>query len=306
MKKYGKAIILTLILLALLGYTAYQSYQYWTVMQRERSGREKRRSDWRELAARISERLRNFDGKAGIEIQDLSANWVFRVNPDLRFASASMAKVPIMAGVFWAAESGKLDLASEVTLRSRDKTAGSGKLKGEPAGTSIQVQGLIEMMIAESDNTATNMLIGLLGIDYFNGYFRRIGLRNTNLSRKMMDFKARRMGVENYTTAYEQSCLLRSIYRGRLINRDVSTRCLEILRRQHLRDRIPKRLPPGVPVAHKTGLENGVCHDAGIVFTPRGDLLICVLTGHNYRTAAVAKKLIADISLDAYNYLMEN
>jgi beta-lactamase class A len=191
-------------------------------------------------------------------------------------------------------------------LRSRDKAPGSGKLKCLPPGTGVKVQELVEMMVAESDNTATNMLIGLLGIDYFNGYFRRIGLRNTNLSRKMMDFKARRMGVENYTTAYEQAYLFREIYRGRRISRDVSRRCLQTLLQQHLHDRIPKRLPQGVPVAHKTGLENGVCHDAGIIFTPKGDLLICVLTGHNYRTASVAKKLIADISLDAYNYMMEN
>ncbi len=306
MKKFGKAIFLTLILLALLGYAAYESYQYWSVIRQQRLALEKRISGWRELGLKISERIRHFDGTAGIVIQDLSTNWVYRLNPDVQFASASMVKVPIMAACFDAALSGKLDLSSEVVLRNRDKTAGSGKLKGEPAGTGIKVQQLIEMMIAESDNTATNMLIGMMGIDYFNAYFRRIGLKNTNLARKMMDFRARRQGVENYTTAAEQALLLRNIYRGTLVNRDVSARCMEILRHQHLRDRIPRNLPPDVPVAHKTGLENGVCHDAGIVFTPKGDLLICILTGHNYRNARVAKKLIADISLDAYNYLLEN
>jgi beta-lactamase class A len=103
MKKYGKAIVFTLILLALLGYTAYQSYQYWAAMQRERIVLENRRSGWLELTARINERLRHFDGRAGIEIQDLSTNWVFRVNPDYQFASASMAKVPMIAAVFSAA-----------------------------------------------------------------------------------------------------------------------------------------------------------------------------------------------------------
>ena len=72
--------------------------------------------------------------------------------------------------------------------------------------------------------------------------------------------------------------------------------------RQKVNDRIPKKLPAGVTVAHKTGLENGLCHDAGIVYTDKGDFLICVLTKHKNKSAREAKALIADISFAAYNY----
>ncbi|TBR19406.1 serine hydrolase, partial [bacterium] len=96
--------------------------------------------------------------------------------------------------------------------------------------------------------------------------------------------------------------LLEDIYRGRVIDKSVSLKCLDILKRQKMRDRIPKYLPPDTVVAHKTGLENGVCHDAGIVFTPAGDFLICVLTRHTDKTARDAKYLIARIAKDAYDY----
>lgn len=71
-----------------------------------------------------------------------------------------------------------------------------------------------------------------------------------------------------------------------------------------MRDRIPKRLPADTVVAHKTGLENGVCHDVGIVFTSGGDFLICVLTKHNEKTSLLAKKLIIDIAKSVYDYCL--
>ncbi len=46
-------------------------------------------------------------------------------------------------------------------------------------------------MVTHSDNTAANMLIDLLGFDYLNRTFREMGLQQTNLSRKMMDFRSR-------------------------------------------------------------------------------------------------------------------
>ena len=156
-------------------------------------------------------------------------------------------------------------------------------------------------MIAESDNTAANMLTEKLGMDYINSSFKKIGLENTNLSRAMMDFDSRSAGIENYTTAGDMAFLMEKICSGRLIDKEVSRRCLTILAMQKVNDRIPKRLPLGTVVAHKTGLENGICHDVGIAYTPRGNFIICVLTGHNYKTARPSKKLIADISFAVYD-----
>ena len=98
--------------------------------------------------------------------------------------------------------------------------------------------------------------------------------------------------------------ILEELYRGRFINRKVSKRCLEMLAEQKINDRIPKRLPHEVIVAHKTGLENGVCHDVGIVYTSKGNFLICVLIKHEYPTARPAKRLISRLSLLTYNYIL--
>jgi len=260
------------------------------------------KAQWNSLQQNLSRETRRFKGQAAILIQDLQTGWQWEFQIEKPFPAASLIKLPIMAACFQAAQEGKIKLAQQVILRSKYKVSGSGKLKAMPAGSSFTIEQLMEEMIAQSDNTATNLLIDLVGIDKLNGYFKRQGLTGTTLSRKMMDFSQRKQGVENYTTVRDITLLLREIYDQRLINPDVSARCLDFLKRQHLHDRIPARLPKGTVVAHKTGLERGVCHDAGIVFTGKGNYLICVLT-RNGKMAAPAKKFIAQLSRLTYQYV---
>ena len=257
---------------------------------------------WDLLQQSLSRETRRFKGQAGILVQDLQTGWTWEHQTGKSFPAASLIKLPIMAACFQAAQEGKIRLTQQVVLRSKDKVSGSGKLKELPPGSSFTVDQLMEEMITQSDNTATNLLIDLLGIDELNGYFKRQGLTGTTLSRKMMDFSQRRQGVENYTTVSDVALLLREIHEQRLINPKVSARCLDFLKRQHLHDRIPARLPKGIVVAHKTGLERGVCHDAGIVFTGKGNYLICVLT-RNGKMASPAKKFIARLSRLTYQYM---
>jgi len=262
----------------------------------------KRKAAWQLLKNGVAGELRDFRGIAAVVIKDLGKNWEINSNADLRIASASMVKIPIMAAYIYAAREGKIDLKSMVQIRKSDFTPGSGELKFESPGREFPVEDLIVLMVTESDNTAANMLIEKMGFDTVNMYFKKIGLKFTNLSRKMMDFKERKEGVENYTTASDMACLLEKMYRGKFIDPAASKQCLEILACQQVNDRIPKKLPAGIVVAHKTGLENGLCHDAGIVYAPNGNYLICVLTKHRNKTAKETKSLIADISLLVYNY----
>jgi beta-lactamase class A len=261
---------------------------------------EKKKAAWSSLEKVMQSKLNNFDGDAGIIIEDLGMGWRIALNADKLFPAASMVKIPIMAACFRAVQDKKISLDTELSLRVSHKTPGSGLLKNKPAGSKFTVYSLIELMITQSDNTAANMLIELLGFDYLNGFFKSEGLAHTNLSRKMMDFRYRKQGVENYTTAEDISLILEKIYRKKFINRYVSGKCLGLLLKQKVNDRIPKKLPQGVPVAHKTGLERNVCHDAGIVFTDQGHFLICVLTKSNAGARKV-KKFISDVSLYIYN-----
>jgi len=254
---------------------------------------------WQELERDIERSVRDFQGELGLVIKDLGTGRTILRDPDRPFPSASMVKVPIMAACLKAVEEGQITLEEVLRLKRTDKVRGSGILRAAPAGTPVTVEKLLELMITDSDNTAANMLIDLLGFDYIGQAFRELGLERTNLSRKMMDFRSRANGVENYTTPRDMAGILEKMYRGTCVSSHVAEKCLAVLKEQKVNDRIPRYLPRKTLVAHKTGLEHKVCHDAGIVFAPRGDLLICVLTEGN-TGAIIAKRMIARIASRVY------
>ena len=265
-------------------------------------GLEKRKTAWEILENKIKKDSDAFNGQVGIIVKDLKRGWLISINQDKLFPSASLVKIPIMAACFFAADEGKIKLDENLELKTEDKASGLGILKEAPLGARFTIKKLIELMISESDNTATNMLIDRLGFDYLNDCFKKLGLKDTNIYRAMLDFKSRKEGRENFITALDLANLLEGIYNKRLINRTYSGMCLEFLKKQRIRDRIPARLPPDIVTAHKTGLERGICHDVGIIFAPKGSFLICVLTQHNQKTSKPAKEFIAQIAAEVCNY----
>ncbi|MBU2473186.1 MAG: class A beta-lactamase-related serine hydrolase [Candidatus Omnitrophica bacterium] len=219
---------------------------------------------------------------------------------DKAVVAASLMKLPILGAAFKAAEEGKVSLDQIVTIEVKDITGGSGVLKTMPMPHKLTLESLLETMISASDNTATNKLIDLLGFDYLNKVFGELNLTETVLRRKMMDFSKRRQGVDNYTSAADISVILESIYDKKFINCQFSDLALKFLKKQKVNDRIPRYLPKDLTIAHKTGLERGVVHDAGIVFLPGGDYIITVLVD-KAKGYVKPKKFIAQISRLAYN-----
>ncbi len=250
-----------------------------------------RKQGWNYLESNLEDKISSFKGSVGIEIKDLDTGREIAFNKETLIPSASLVKIPIMLSCFYAAQEGKISLKDTISLKS------SGKV-----GTTFTVEELFEPMITQSDNAAANAIIDLLGFDILNAYFKKMGLKNTNISRKMMDFQERREGVENYTTAQDMAYLLEGLYHKKFLNKEVSEKCLELLGQQKINDRIPRKLPNGTLIAHKTGLEKHICHDVGIVFTDKGDFLICVLAEHKNRLAKPTKKFISEIALLTYDY----
>lgn len=289
-------IILVTVCLAATGFFAYHAIVNY------RQALEARKASWTALKEKVDKAVKNYKGDVSLVIKDLDTGWEIEHNKDMAVPSASIVKVPIMMAYFEAERKGKIDLNETIELKRSDRVGGSGVLKSALPGSRYKIEDLICLMTTQSDNTAANILIDRFGMDELGRYFSSFGLKHTNLSRKMMDFRSRKKGVENYTTAGDMAYLLEGLYRGRLLGKDASKRCSELLAGQQVNDRIPKRLPPDTTVAHKTGLENGVCHDVGIVYTGKGDFLICVLTRHRYNSARATKRLISYLSLLTYQY----
>jgi len=282
------------LLIALVAVEASASSKVLTPEERlSLNGHRQRR--WEANSADILKRISNLRGEAGIVVEDLETGWTFIHNEDQPFPAASLVKIPIMVACFKAAQEGRLDLSEKHVLRREDRVGGSGILRRMRNGRSFTYSQLIDYMVTESDNIACNIMIDRLGFDYINQVFEELGLEKTRLNRKMIDFAARDQGIENYTTAAEMTGLLDRIYHHRCFNAEISERCLAVLKRQKINDRLPRYLPKEITVAHKTGLEKEVCHDAGIVFTPSGDYIITVLV-HTWGGPGSAKIFIGRLS----------
>ncbi|MBM3244794.1 MAG: serine hydrolase [Candidatus Omnitrophica bacterium] len=295
----------TVILFAgLTGFFGRQYYDQYQNVKHERQLKNAREASWNELRHRINDEIKEFKGEAGIVIKDLQTGCEFSYNKAKLFPSASLAKIPIMAASFLAADQGRIKLDRNIALKGSDKLTGSGALKDMPSGTTFSVERLIGLMIYDSDNTATNMVTNTVGMDYLGKAFKNFGLKNTDLSRKIADYKSRDNGIENYTTAEDMALLLEKMYGRNLGNKSVSEKCIAMLKLTRMNDRIPKYLPVETIVAHKTGLEKEVCHDVGIVFTSKGDFIICILIKHANSNSVPSKELIAKISMHTYGYFI--
>lgn len=263
------------------------------------------------LYSYIHEKANAADLNIAVYIKTLKRNFIqgvfsprfyLAVNKHKPFPAASLMKVPLMACAFLADKEGIIDFSTVYVLEEKDKTPGSGILKSLPAGKRFTLIELVELMICESDNTASNILIDVLGFKYLNQCFQKLGLKKTILNRKILDNKKRKKGIENFTTVADMAYLLERIYNKELVDKTSCEVMLKYLARQKVNDRIPRYLPKNLIVAHKTGTLKGIIHDAGIVFTDRGDYLICILT-KGAKTYQEAKLCIAGISEFIYYIL---
>jgi beta-lactamase class A len=163
-------------------------------------------------------------------------------------------------------------------------------------GQRVPVRELLERMIVRSSNLATNALIELVGAGQANATAHALGAVHIRVLRGVEDGKAFAAGRNNTTTSSDLAVLLERIERGDAL-RPASARLMtEILLRQELNDEIPAGVPPGTPVAHKTGSITATLHDAAIVYPPgRAPYVLVVLT-RNIPDEQVARRMIADIS----------
>lgn len=260
---------------------------------------------FQKLEDKVSVVAKDFKGEYSFIIKDAQKPFMEISRGENRmYPAASLIKLPVAAVAFKAVTEGKLSLDDKFVISAKNIAGGSGIIKTMPTPVSLTFKEIIEIMISNSDNTATNKIIDILGYEYINKGFKKLGLQHTVLRRKMMDFSKRKNGVENYTSASDIVYLLEKIYKEDLIDSESSQLMLSFLSGQKIKDRIPKYLPKNVKVAHKTGLEKGVVHDAGIIFSSKGDRVICVLT-NKVKSYSSAKKFIARVSLITYNNLYQ-
>ena len=260
---------------------------------------------WDKLESQIRDIDRNLDGVMGVAIEDLTTGQKFLLHEDEVFPQASSIKLTVLAELYHQAQlsaggaSGKAKLTDLYVMNQKDLVQDSDIFSGlTPGVTRVTNRDLATMMVAVSDNSAANVLIDRVGIENVNALLDSLGLTHTRLRRKMMDLKAASEGRENISTPREMMTLLDQMYRGKVLNKEMTDDFLKMLS-THKYSAISRDLPEGIRSADKPGELEGVRTDSGIVFAANRPYVISVMTSylHNEPDGAEA---IARISVAAY------
>lgn len=264
-----------------------------------------------DLRGRLQRLARRLDGVIGIGVKAAWDGDEIYVEPDRPFPTASVFKIPVLIELLLQAEEGRLSLDERVAVTEALKSPGSGVLKELSSSPHVSLSDLAMLMIIISDNTATDILVQRVGVEALNRRLAAWGFAATRVPmdcrRLLFEIAGRpdgpytpemRVEVEkmlrtreraftgrayadsdnNLTTPREMIRLLEMLVADRPLSPRVREQALFFMRKQQIRDRLPLHLPPDTDIAHKTGSIGGVRNDAGILFVPRGPVLVCALT----------------------------
>ncbi len=256
------------------------------------------------LKAKTEARLRDLAGRSsgvtGLAALDLTNGEQFGVNENCLFPQASAIKIPVLMEVYKQAARGTFKLTDMRRIEKQDKATGSGVLAFLGDGTvQMNLHDLCVLMIVLSDNTATNILIELVGMAAVNETLDSLGLQQTRLRRRMMDTAAALRGDENLSTPAEAARIMEILWRGDFVSRAVCDEILDILKKPK-GGPITSALPAGTEVASKPGGLPGVRTEWAIVLLKDRPYVMTIM--ENYGMGQDASETLANLSKTAYGY----
>jgi beta-lactamase class A len=239
-----------------------------------------------ELQTELSRIGASYSGKWTYSLTDLGSGRHIGLREDDVMPTASLIKVPVLVSLYRAVADGRAALSDRIRYLDQHRCLGSGVLSRMTPGVEMTVRDAATLMIVISDNSATNMIVDLVGLERVNTTMRDIGLSETTLFRRLGDLSAgldaRKMSV---STAAEMTRLFAMIGRHEAVSPEASEDMLRILRRQDYRHEISRNLPWSemnlLPdhrqnwVAEKGGsFINGIRASGAVFRGPRGSFAI--------------------------------
>lgn len=247
------------------------------------------------LKETIEDSMNGALGDYAIVVKNLKTGESYSLDTHKVFDTGSLYKLWVMAVVYQDIRDGKFaknQILSEDVSVLNNKFGINFESAELTSGTiTLSVGGALSQMITISSNYSAYLLT------------EKIGLSSVAAFLKKEDFNDSRVGTDGgvpITSVYDIASFFEKLYKGELISKSDSSQILELLKKQQLNNKLPRNLPSGTIIAHKTGEIDYYSHDGGIVFGPKSDYLIVVLSKSNYPPGA--EERIAAISKAVYDY----
>ena len=222
------------------------------------------------LERAVDDAVADIEGVFGVAAHDWATDERFARHGDRPFLTASVIKVPILLAVLDQVRQGAFSLDQRFEAQPEDWVAGSGLLKEFDPGVSLTLKDYLTAMIVVSDNTATNLVLRVVGIPTINAYLAGLGLVHTRSHRPVRSdgpLPGEHRGIGT-TTPLEMLTLLDGLVGQTILTPDLCDLAVGMLKRQQYTEGMHRYLPEDVVVADKVGMVNDVRTDVGILFPP--------------------------------------
>jgi beta-lactamase class A len=265
------------------------------------------------LESRLMPLIEAHKGKVAVAVKNLSSGETFLYHADDPMPTASLIKFPVMIETYRQAAEKAIDLESKVALKDTDKVPGSGILTDHfSAGTSFPLRDAVHLMIVYSDNTATNLVLDVIGIGSTAATMEKMGYPNTKIHAKVFrrdtsvfPERSKEFGLGS-TTATEMIRLCEALWDKELVSPEACAAMLKHLRACGDKDKFPRFLPAGTKVAFKTGSLDATRTAAGIIECAQGPVALCVLTNgnadHRWVPDNAGDRLCADVARAVFDH----
>lgn len=241
---------------------------------------------WKELKTELTRRVNSYSSKWSVYLKDLTTGNVISINERAQ-ESASLIKLYVMGAVMQEIQNGNLEMND--TIRH-----------------------LLDEMITVSDNSAANELVRYLNKDHdhkkgmkkVNAFIKAQGFEYTHEYNGLEDTSLwYAADTKNTTSAKDCGRLLERIYRGEFVSHLASRQMEELLLNQQVTYKIPSTIPSESRVANKTGETSDCENDAAIVYTPKGDYILCIMSCEVSSKSSAVDSL-QEMSSLIYSYFM--
>ena len=236
---------------------------------------------------------------ASIFVWDISNGKYVDIKGDTPFPAASIIKIPVLISLFKTIEAGKFSKNDKIPLEEYYRSEGSGSLQYKPEGYSLTIDDLARLMITESDNSSTNMLMSAIGsMTSVNDDVKSWGLKNTHINTWLPD-----MGGTNYTTSKDLVTMLYNLDNEAFLSLESRADIFDYMGHVKNNRLLAAGIPSDASIAHKTGDIGSMLGDAGIIYAPNGrKYIVAILVKRPYNDYS-AKEFIVNASSTIYNYM---
>jgi beta-lactamase class A len=254
------------------------------------------------LAIALAALAQQFDGVIGVAAVDIDTGRHFELRADEPFPMASVFKLPIALTVI----DKKLPLDERITITPDQFSRGWSPIAAAGKTVTLTVRELLDSAVAQSDNTACDVLLRRAGGPaVVTSHMRELGITGLRVDRPENDIGTFAVAhpLEYASDPRDTSTPAAMVKLLAIIHRRANPLLLGMMLRSVNTHRIAAGVPAKAIVKHKSGTMPGTLNDVAIVtsYDAEHHILMAIFTkGSRMKDEAPREKIVADIARQIY------